>query len=220
MNDLEYEFDDSLSQNSDNAFQGNELVQSEDGTHNPEQNKENLTESDSDRHKSDKTKSPSKRHWQGERTGNTHFSKLAPYSTSGKNRKRKHVSDSEDLTSSSDEASECTTDSDNDAMFDPSSILDKTTKIPSKITKYVAKFATQGISKKCRLVITKNCAIPACKKLAPKSTDRFIKKLCRRKFGQPLSARKEMAIVNTQNRILDAVGPLAILWSEAQKVKS
>ena len=34
-----------------------------------------------------------------------------------------------------------------------------------------------------------------------------------------MSAKKEMAIVNTQNRILDAAGPLAILWSEAQKVK-
>lgn len=28
-----------------------------------------------------------------------------------------------------------------------------------------------------------------------------------------------MDIVNTQNRILDAAGPLAILWSETQKVK-
>lgn len=37
MNDLEYDFDDSLSQNSDNAFQGNDIVQSEDGTQNPEQ---------------------------------------------------------------------------------------------------------------------------------------------------------------------------------------
>lgn len=35
MNDLEYDFDDSLNQNSDNAFQGNEIVQSEDGTQNP-----------------------------------------------------------------------------------------------------------------------------------------------------------------------------------------
>ena len=65
MNDLEYDFDDSLNQNTDNAFQGNEIVQSEDGTQNPSENKENLTKSDSDRHKSDKTKSPSKRHWQG-----------------------------------------------------------------------------------------------------------------------------------------------------------
>lgn len=166
-----------------------------------------MTKSDSDRHKSDKSKSPSKRHWQGGRTGNTHFSKHAPYSTSGKNGKRKHASDSEDCTSSSDEASECTIDSDNDARFEPSS---KTTKIPSKITKYVKKFATQGISKKCRLEVTENCAIPASKKLSPKSTYRFIKKLCRRKFGQPLSVKKEMAIVNTQNRILDAAGPLAI----------
>ena len=166
-----------------------------------------MTESDSDRHKSDKTKSPSKKHWQGERTGNTHFSKHPPYSTSGKNRKRKHVTDSEDFTSSSDEASECTTDSDNDAMFDPSS---KTTKIPNKITKYVETFATQGINKKCRLEVTKNFAIPASKKLSPESTDRFIKKLCRKQIGQPLSAKKEMAIVNTKNRILDAAGPLAI----------
>jgi len=62
-------------------------------------------------------------------------------------------------------------------MFDPSRILDKTTKIPSKITKYVENFAIQGtcISKTCRLEVTKNCAIPASKTLAPKSKDRIIK---------------------------------------------
>lgn len=105
----------------------------------------------------------------GERTGDTHLLGRAPNSTSGKSRKRKHVS------ASRNEASESMTDSDNDTMFDPSRILDKTTKIPSKITKYVENFAIQGISKTCRLEVTKNCAIPASKTLAPKSTDRIIK---------------------------------------------
>lgn len=55
MNNSQYDFDDSQSQKSDNAFQGNGIAQSEDGTQNPEHNKVNLTESDSDRHKSDKS---------------------------------------------------------------------------------------------------------------------------------------------------------------------
>lgn len=41
----------------------------------------------------------------------------------------------------------------------------------------------------------------------------------RKKFNQPLSDKKERTIINTQSRILDATGPLAILWNEAEKLK-
>lgn len=75
-----------------------------------------------------------------ERTGDKHLLGHAPNSTSGKSKKFKQVS------TSRDEASESTTDSDNDTMFDPSRILDKTTKIPGKVTKYVEHFAIQGTS--------------------------------------------------------------------------
>lgn len=39
-------------------------------------------------------------------------------------------------------------------------------------------------------------------------------------FNTPMSNKKEKVIINTQNRILDATGPLAILWQEAEKLKS
>ena len=34
-----------------------------------------------------------------------------------------------------------------------------------------------------------------------------------------MSNRKEKIIINTQNRIFDATGPLAIFWQKAEKVK-
>lgn len=35
-----------------------------------------------------------------------------------------------------------------------------------------------------------------------------------------MSNKKEKFIINTQNRILDATGPLAILWQTTEKLKS
>ena len=67
--------------------------------------------------------------------------------------------------------------------------------------------------------ITKNCKTPNTKLFKSKEIDRFVKKLFRKKFNQPMSNKKEKIIINTQNRILDATGPLAILWQEAEKVK-
>ena len=67
--------------------------------------------------------------------------------------------------------------------------------------------------------MTKNCETPSHKNLKPKQTDRFLKKLFRKKFNQPLSDKKERNIINAQSRILDATGPLAILWSEAEKLR-
>lgn len=73
--------------------------------------------------------------------------------------------------------------------------------------------------KKIRQEVTKNCGIPNSKQLQPKQTDRFVKKIFRKKFNQPLSDKKERTIINTQSRILDATCPLAILWNEAEKLK-
>ena len=55
---------------------------------------------------------------------------------------------------------------------------------------------------------TRNCS-------SQKKTDRFVKKLFRKKFNQPMSNKIEKIIINTQNRILDATGPFAILRQEA-----
>lgn len=118
--------------------------------------------------------------------------------------------ESSDSTSSSDSNS-----SDSDTCFDPNNnIISKADSIPSKITRFISKYANQGISKDTRLNITKNCKVPNHRGLKPKETDRFLKKLFRRKFNTPMSDKKERAIINTGSRILDAAGPLAILWNE------
>lgn len=138
-------------------------------------------------------------------------------------RKYKESSDesSDNLSSSeSNNSSDSNSGLDSDTNFDPSSIIEKGSKVPKKITKYIAKYANQGISKKIRQEVTKNCGIPNSKQLQPKQTDRFVKKIFRKKFNQPLSDKKERTIINTQSiRILDATGSLAILWNEAEKLK-
>lgn len=52
-----------------------------------------------------------------------------------------------------------------------------------------------------------------------KETDRFITKLFRKKLNTQMSNKKEK-VINTQNRILNATGPLDILWQEPEKLKS
>ncbi|CAG2213564.1 uncharacterized protein LOC143063943 [Mytilus galloprovincialis] len=138
--------------------------------------------------------------------------------------KRKHVEVNTDSGDESEQETENSSSdsgesSDNDNLFDPSEILKKDTKVPGKISKYIEKYANQGITKNVRLEVTKNCNIPISKKLASKETDRYIKKLFRKKFNQTLNAKKERSIINSENRILDATGPLAILWTEAEKAK-
>jgi hypothetical protein len=121
--------------------------------------------------------------------------------------------------SSSDFNSDGMSDSNSDTNFNPSNLIDKGCKVPRKISNYIAKYANLGVSKKIRQEVTKNCSVPYNKRLQPKQTDRFIKKMFKKKFNQPLSDKKERTIINTQSRILDATGPLAILWNEAEKLK-
>lgn len=209
---------DNASQGTDNASQGTNNVQSEDGT--DKDDNELSTESDS-------RPSRSWRHATNS-TAETGESNSTSLSKSGKQgqrddrrgkKRKRDESSSESSSESSDSFSESSEDSELEACFNPSNLLAKGLKVSSRITKYIEKYANQGITKKCRLEVTKNCGVPNSKKLAPKKTDRFVKKLCRRKFGTPLSMQKERAIINTQNRILDASGPLSILWSEAEKMK-
>ncbi|XP_062591130.1 uncharacterized protein LOC134252663 [Saccostrea cucullata] len=136
-------------------------------------------------------------------------------------RKREKESGSESEESSSDDTSssnDSESDSDSD-IFNPSHVLKMKggEKLPKKITKYIEKYANNGITKATRQEITKNCKTPNTKRLKSKETDRFIKKLSRKRFNQAMSNKKEKIIINTQNRILDATGPLAILWHEAEK---
>lgn len=137
-------------------------------------------------------------------------------------RKRKHVDDiSVSERSESDVSGSQSSDSELSDIFDPSKLCKRSEsgRIPRKIRKYAEKYAIEGVSKKVRQDITKECPKPESKKLATKETDRFIKKLFREKFQTPLSAKKEKVIINTQNRILDAVGPLSILWKEAERLE-
>ena len=100
-------------------------------------------------------------------------------------------------------------------MFNPSEVLKIKggERVSKKISKYIEKYANSGISKNARQKITKNCKTTNTKLFTSKETYRFVKKLFRKKY------KIEKIIINTQNRILGATGPLAILWQEAEKVK-
>jgi len=134
-------------------------------------------------------------------------------------KKGKHVQEGSSSSSSSNSSSEDST-LDSDACFDPNnSIISKGDTVPRKISKYISKYANQGISKDTRIEVTKNCRVPNHKGLKAKVTDRFMKRLFRRKFNTFLSDKKERTIINTGSRIMDATGPLAIIWNEAEKLK-
>ncbi|VDH94545.1 Hypothetical predicted protein [Mytilus galloprovincialis] len=126
-----------------------------------------------------------------------------------KNPKRKR----DDSVPSRKESSE-----DNEA-FDPEPSLskDKKEKVPSHVTKYIEKYALKGISKKTRQDMSLNWPIPSSKGLKALETDRFFKKNYFQ--GRKWNARLERSKINTQLRILDVMGPLSRLWSEAHRIK-
>ena len=62
-----------------------------------------------------------------------------------------------------------------------------------------------------------NWPIPSSKGLKALETDRFFKKNYFQ--GRKWNARLERSKINTQLRILDVMGPLSRLWSEAHRIK-
>ena len=56
-------------------------------------------------------------------------------------------------------------------------------------------------SVKVRLEVTKICNIPASYRLASRDTDRYMKKLFRKKFGKLMNAKKRKKHINSQNKI-------------------
>ncbi|XP_071135182.1 uncharacterized protein [Mytilus edulis] len=145
-------------------------------------------------------------------------------SRTGKIKHRKvvnHSSSSSENTSSSESSSsnsESESSEDNEA-FDPEPSLskDKKEKVPSHVTKYIEKYALKGISKKTRQDMSLNWPIPSSKGLKALETDRFFKKNYFQ--GRKWNARLERSKINTQLRILDVMGPLSRLWSEAHRIK-
>ncbi|CAG2255747.1 unnamed protein product [Mytilus edulis] len=145
-------------------------------------------------------------------------------SRKGKIKHRKvvnHSSSSSENTSSSESSSsnsESESSEDNEA-FDPEPSLskDKKEKVPSHVTKYIEKYALKGISKKTRQDMSLNWPIPSSKGLKALETDRFFKKNYFQ--GRKWNARLERSKINTQLRILDVMGPLSRLWSEAHRIK-
>uniref|UniRef100_A0A8W8IHW6 PiggyBac transposable element-derived protein domain-containing protein n=1 Tax=Magallana gigas TaxID=29159 RepID=A0A8W8IHW6_MAGGI len=117
--------------------------------------------------------------------------------------------------SSSSSSSSSESDSDSD-LFLCSESTNSEPKIPKKILNFVTKYATKGINKKNRQDIAKICPIPHSKKLQGLSLDRFFKKIFFK--GKKWYGKLEKNKVNTQMRILDALGPLSVLWSEAERI--
>ena len=90
------------------------------------------------------------------------------------------------------------------------------TKVPNHIKKYIDKYAVKGLKKKVRQEVTGNWPIHSSKKLRSLSVDRFFRKHYFR--GPRWNGRLEKSKINTQLRILDPLGPLAVLWAEAEKI--
>ena len=137
-------------------------------------------------------------------------------SGSNKKFKSRYVSDDSESDSSSNSSSNSSFSSDSDSTsdnenFDPKP--DKPTgkvKIPKHVTKKIVKNATKGIDKKTRQDITNNWPVPDNKSLKGLEVERFFKK-------DYFKGRKYK--INNQLRMFDPLGPLAVLWSEAGRIK-
>ena len=90
-------------------------------------------------------------------------------------------------------------------------------KVPKHVTKYIEKYATKGIDKKTRQEVTKNWPVPDSKFLRALEVDRFFKKNYFK--GKKWNGKLESCKINNQLRILDPLGPLAVLWAEAERIK-
>ena len=125
------------------------------------------------------------------------------------------ISSSSDNSSSSSSAS----DSDDNEIFDPghSKVFDKKKKVPGHIVNYIEKYATKGITKKNRQSMSDCWPIPSSKKLKGLETDKFYKKYLLK--GKKWNAKLERGKINTQLRIPDVIGPLSLLWTEADRIK-
>lgn len=140
-------------------------------------------------------------------------------------KKRKKVDSSSSSSSSSSSDSESSdsnssgesSDSDKGSTFNPESMSTSKSKVPSHIVNYIEKYATKGVTKKIRQDMSKGWPIPTSKKLKGLKTDRFFKKNFLR--GKKWNSKLEKSKINTQLRILDVMGPLSLLWSEADRIK-
>lgn len=130
-------------------------------------------------------------------------------------------SSSEESSSSDDESSSSSSDSDSDhddELFDPkSNINENKGKVPNHIVNYIEKYATKGIDKKNRQDVSSSLPVPTSNKLKGLKTDRFFKKNYFK--GRKWNGKLEKNKINTQLRILDVMGPLSLLWTEAERLK-
>ena len=113
-------------------------------------------------------------------------------------RKRKHKHESSDSESKLDSSNETDSEqscSDSD-MFNPSEVLKnkKGERVQTKIFKYIEKYTNTGILKYTRQKSSKTAKTPNTKSLKSKETDRFVKKLFRKKFNLPMSLKKRRSL--------------------------
>lgn len=138
-----------------------------------------------------------------------------------KSRSRSSSSSSSSSTSSSSESSSSSSSSsssdseDEENKFKP--VDDVQHHIPKSIIKFVSKYASKGVNKKIRHTVSRNLPIPKSKKLRGLNLDRFFKKNFMK--GKKWNGKLEKGKINTQMRILDPLGPLSILWAEAERIK-
>ena len=179
----------------------------------------------------DNTEDETRRQWTSEcqgRSGERKTQKRKRVSNSGKSGsnkrfKSRYVSDDSESDSSSNSSSSSSFSSDSDSTSDNENLdpkPDKPTgkvKIPKHVTKYMVKYATKGIDKKTRQDITNNWPVPDNKSLKGLEVERFFKKNYFK--GKKWNGKLESCKINNQLRIFDPLGPLAVLWSEAGRIK-
>ena len=183
-------------------------------------------------HSEDETRRQWTEHLEGQGQSKTLSRKRKQTASSVQNSKKRRnngysslSSESEDADSSDDDkSSNSSSGSESDKFSDTENFVPKPeksksqVKIPKHVTKYIVKYAIKGIDKKNRQEMTKSWPIPESKQLKGLEVDRFFKKNYF-KGKRKWNAKLESCKVNNQLRILDAFGPLSVLWSEAERIK-
>jgi hypothetical protein len=91
------------------------------------------------------------------------------------------------------------------------------TKVPKHARTYIERYAIKGLRKQVRQEVTNNWYIHESKKLRALSVDRFFRKHFLK--GSKWNQKLEKAKINAQLRILDPLGPLSVLWAEAEHIR-
>jgi hypothetical protein len=128
-------------------------------------------------------------------------------------------SDSSSTSKSDQDSSDNLPDTETSRPFKPKLKNKKvvSTKVPKHARTYIERYAIKGLKKQVRQEVTNNWSIHESKTLRALSVDRFFRKHFFK--GSKWNQKLEKAKINAQLRILDPLGPLSVLWAEAENIR-